>query len=289
MPRLLVLAFEAIIQETFFWIGFILAGIYGGLIWLIVCSVSTYLGQYLAERRGFRAAMAQVRLIENFDAHGELATRFLYRMPVVPPHFVDEQDTRHSLRILLAVLAARARIPVPALLLVDDRATGFHLAATMPFRPRPLVLVARELVTVPESAIGAVLAHELAHCVKSHGRTRIAMTLAAIVAGPLLYGLLLAAWPPAILIPKALGPMTGLFAVRLFGLARWEPEADRQVRRLGADPAALAGLLIVEANKQRFDRLSRWLVKRRLAAFARYDGLSLDAVQLQVAILTPLI
>lgn len=276
MTRWLILLFEVLIQEAAFWIGFEAGGLWGGVGLLILFSVGAYVAQYLAERRGIRAALAQSRLIEDLDTHGPLAAQFLNGV-AVPDHFLDEQYLRRQLRAVLAELATRTRIKPPALLLVDDSATGFHLAATFPFPPRPLILVTRELAARPDPALRAALAHELAHCLRPHGRARIMLSMLAMIAGPLIYGLVVRLAPIALLIPKATTPLLGFLVVRLVSLDHWEPEADRLIRRLGADPAALADLLVAETKDGRFDRPSRWLVTRRLKAFIKYDGVSFAA------------
>jgi Zn-dependent protease with chaperone function len=276
MIRLLVFLIEVAIQEAAFWIGFVIAGLAGGIFLLIAFSTGAYATQYLAERRGIRVSLLKARQLEDLDAHGALAAQFLNGGQLAD-HFIEDQPTRQAVRAMLAELCARAKIKPPALLLVDDSATGFHLAATFPFPPRPLILVARELTDRPAATVQSVLAHEVAHCVKSHGLARILTSVPIMVAGPLLYGILVLAWPGALYIPKAAAPMAGFMFARLFGLTRWEPEADRMVHRLGADPAALAGLLALEANAGRFDRMSRWLVGRRLSAFALHDGVDVRA------------
>jgi len=262
--RLFSFTFSLLIPELLFWIGFLVfRGLVGGMLLLAAYAFAELITRYRSEHLGVSDSLYLAIMLEDLDENGSLAARFI-NPSELPSDTAEERELRRWLRV---ILAARAGIQPPALWLVDKRDASFLFAATVARSPRSLLLVTRELAWRPEPEVLAVLAHEMAHCAMPHSRARVLTNFGSLALSLAAFGALVAVSPVFLLIPKGLPGRLGVLGARLAALHRWEIEADRSIRRFGADPLVLARMLEVETKQVGLDRSARWLMARRFEAF----------------------
>lgn len=170
-----------------------------------------------------------------------------YRVSTVTGSTVTDETAAARVAPLLDELCARARCPVPRVVLRDDTVRA---AAVRRQRKETTLVLSRPFVArIDDQALKAILAHEVVHLVRGDLRAARVRAVVALAAGfALAAATTLVAPLPAIeglpiwLAAAVIGVMAAAAGLSLLNRPR-EHRADVEGARLSGDPGALARAL----------------------------------------------